>query len=68
MQQDNDRQSTLLFNGKLFQDGNGKFVDKEPNILVVSFIEMSSTRSKTAVVDKNAIGLSLCPRNKDCMS
>ena len=47
---------------------NGKCVDKEPNTLVVSFLEMLSTRSKTAVADKNAIHISLCTRNKGCMS
>ena len=47
---------------------NGQCVDKEPNRLVVSFLEMSSTRSETAIADKNVIRLSLYTRNKDCMS
>ena len=46
---------------------NGKCVDKEPNTPVVSFLEMSSTSSETAMVDKNAIHISCCTRNKDCM-
>ena len=32
---------------------NGKCVDKESNTLVISFLEMSSTRSEIAVVHKN---------------
>ena len=34
---------------------NGKCVDKEPNALVVSFLEMSSTRRENAVADKNMV-------------
>ena len=47
---------------------NVKCVDKEPNTLVVSFLEMSSMRNVTAVADKKAIRISLCTRNRDCMS
>ena len=47
---------------------NGKYIDKEPNTLVASFREMLSTMSETAVADENMICLSLCTRNKDCMS
>ena len=54
VQQENNRESTLSVNSKLFKMVNGKCVDIEPNTLVVSFLEMSSMRSET--------------RNKDCMS
>ena len=47
---------------------NGKCVDRESNTLVISFLEISSTRSKTAVVHKNTIRISLYTWNKDCMS
>ena len=42
----------------------GKCVYKESNTLVVSFLEMSGTRSEAAVADKNAIRLSLYTRIK----
>ena len=51
-----------------FKMVNGKCSDKVPNTLVVSFLEMSSMRSETAVADKNMIRISLCTRNKGCMS
>ena len=46
--------------GSYFKMVNGKCVDKKLNTLVISLLEMSSTKSKTAVMNKNAIRISLC--------
>ena len=65
MQQENDRESTLPFNSKLFKMVNSKGVDREPNTLVINFLEMStSSKAAVHVANKNAIRISLCTRGK----
>ena len=63
---ENDQESALSFS--YLKIVNGKCVDRESNTLVISFLEISSTRSETAVVHKNTICISLYTWNKECMS